>query len=61
MTLTEARERIGEEVIYRAHGAIAEDGTISSVGERFVFVRYAGDRHSKATDPAALTLLAGAA
>jgi hypothetical protein len=60
MTLEEAREHTGHGVIYRRPGQLAEDGTISSVGERLVFVLYAGDRYPKATDPADLTLLAGA-
>ena len=33
-----------------------ERGVIKAVGTRFVFVRYDGDLHAKATDPADLTL-----
>jgi hypothetical protein len=58
MTLDEAREHAGEAVAYRAAGALAEDGVITSVGNVAVFVRYAGDLNSKATDPADLTLIA---
>ncbi len=56
MTLDEALECIGETVTYRPAGQLAEHGVITSVGNRLVFVRYAGDLHSKATDPADLTL-----
>jgi hypothetical protein len=67
MTLDQAREHIGHGVVYHpmrpgVGGGLlrdAEDGVITSVGEQYVFVRYAGDQNSKATDPAALTLLAG--
>lgn len=61
MTLEEAREHAGHAVVYRRPGELAEDGTITSVGERFVFVLYTGDRHPKATDPADLALLSGGA
>lgn len=61
MTLDEARAHAGEAVAYRAAGEVAEDGVITGVGSVAVFVRYAGDRHSKATDPADLTLTAEAA
>ena len=60
MTLDEAREHIGDGVVYRPNGGqypTAEDGTITSVNERWVFVRYAGDSGSKATAPADLSLL----
>jgi len=60
MTLTEARDHIGASVVYRpmpaADWSPTEDGTITSVGVRWVFVRYAGDAGSKATDPGHLTL-----
>ena len=56
MTLSEARDHAGHGVIY-ATGHRAEDGVITSVGDRWVFVRYAGDQHSKATAPELLTLL----
>lgn len=67
MTLDQASEHIGHGVVYRpmrpgAGGGLpgdVEDGVITGVSGSHVFVRYAGDGHSKATDPAALTLLAG--
>jgi hypothetical protein len=37
---------------------VAEEGVITSVGKEFVFVRYAGDHGSKATNPSMLELLA---
>lgn len=55
MTLTEAAENIGREVIY-AHPYCPqpEDGVITSVATYWVFVRYGNDSNSKATDPAHL-------
>ena len=52
VTLGDARLNIGAGVVYRPHpGAQAEDGDITSVGEVYVFVRFAGDRASKAVAP----------
>jgi hypothetical protein len=66
MTLTEAREALARNdapgVIYRPGGGgidSTEEGTITSVNDRFVFVRYGRSRTSAATHPADLTLLAG--
>ena len=62
MTLGEARAHVGHGVVYRPYGycdCAAEDGTITSVNGRWVFVRYGHGTTSKATDPADLTLLAG--
>lgn len=57
MTLEEARQHIGDGVVYRPPaGFAAEQGIITSVSKRWVFVRY-GLSGSKATDPAQLTLL----
>ena len=58
MTLDQARARIGAGVVYRPHpDAPAEDGTITSVNDQYVFVLYAGDRTPKATPPEVLTFL----
>ena len=57
MTLDEARENLRGRVSYRVAGQFAEDGEITSVGERCVFVLYDGDRYPTATDPANLTLV----
>ena len=58
MTLEQARARVGAGVVYRPHpDAIAEDGVITSVNDRYVFVLYAGDRTPKATPAEALTFL----
>ena len=61
VTIDEARGHIGDRVAYRpARSALpAEDGVISSVSDRFVFVRYGSSVTSAATDPADLTLLTG--
>jgi hypothetical protein len=61
MTLDEAREHVGEGVVYRTAYGNTEDGVITSVGDRWVFVRYTGDQRSKATDPGMLHLLAAGA
>ena len=58
MTLDEAREHIGDGVIYKILGGHAEDGVITGVSDCFVFVQYRGDWHSKATAPELLQLLA---
>jgi hypothetical protein len=60
VTLTEARQHIGESVIYNERTwddrGKTDAGVITSVGNRFVFVRYGDDTGSKATDPAMLWL-----
>lgn len=44
------KEDTGRGVVYEPYsGAQAEDGVITSFNDVFVFVRYAGDQHSKAT------------
>ena len=59
MTIDEAREHIGEAVVYTALDPVSqEDGVITSVANTIVFVRYTGDHHSKATYPRDLDLLA---
>lgn len=58
MTLDEARQHIGDGVVYQPlMGFAAEQGVITSVSAHWVFVRY-GLSGSKATDPDLLTLLA---
>lgn len=60
MKLSDAAERIGQKVIYSASRITPpEEGVITSVNHRYVFVRYGADVHSKATDADCLTLLAG--
>lgn len=55
MTIDEAREHIGNKVVYRAaHVPVdspVEEGVITSVNSIMVFVRYGSDAHSKATYP----------
>lgn len=58
MTLDEAREHVGAGVVYLPPGRPREDGVITSVNDRYVFVRYDGDKGSKATTPTDLILLA---
>jgi hypothetical protein len=61
MTLDEAREHIGNKVVYRAAhvpvDAPGEEGVITSVNSSMVFVRYGSDAHSKATCPIDLSPL----
>lgn len=61
MTIEQARENIGRNVTYeRYYGDLMvsgpEFGVITSVNDRYVFVRYGAQVGSKATDPADLTL-----
>lgn len=58
MTLDEARNHIGDGVVYSTGFSPPEDGVITGVSASMVFVQYAGDLHAKGTDPADLTLLA---
>lgn len=46
---------IGRTVIYRPLPGLVEDGIITSIGVQFIFVRYRGDNHSKATRAEDLT------
>jgi hypothetical protein len=57
MTLNEARAHIGDGVVYRTAYGRTEDGVITSVSDRFVFVRYEGRWQSESTEPASLSLL----
>lgn len=57
MTLDECREGIGCGVVYQPQDGPPEGGIVTSVGNRYAFVRYTGDQHSKATDPGHLTWL----
>lgn len=57
MTLDEAREKVGSGVVYSPGYGPKEDGVITSVNDRYVSVRYAGDQISKATRPEDLELL----
>lgn len=61
MTLDEAREHIGQQVTYhpRRAAARAQVGVITSVGQTYVFVRYADQPYEapgQATAPQFLTL-----
>jgi hypothetical protein len=59
VTIEEAT--VGAAVVYRSHpGAPAEDGDIVRVSDRFVFVRFVGDRHPKACRAEDLTVAGGA-
>lgn len=49
MTLNEARGHLGNIVVRHTPGGAVEQGVITSVNARFVFVRYGTDTHSKAT------------
>lgn len=65
MTLDEARAAVGRQVVYARYDdpfygnvvtAGPEYGIITSVNDRYVFVRYGNSPTGKATDPADLTL-----
>ena len=55
MTLEEARKNIGRYVVYTpfkgCDASQKEMGIITSVNDRYVFVRYGNDINSKATRP----------
>ncbi len=58
MTLDEARQHIGNAVVYRPYpDAAPQQGIVTSVNDYFVFVRYGSDTHSKATPPGMLERL----
>ena len=61
MTLDDARGHVGDAVVYQPdHGGV-EDGVITGVSERYVFVRYRGQHPTadgKATPADQLTLVA---
>lgn len=56
MTLEEAGAAIGRTVLYYQQHRAVEEGTITGVNARYVFVRYQGDRYPKATAPELLEL-----
>ncbi len=50
----------GDGVVYRPPpGGPAEDGEVIRVNDRYVFVRFVGDRHAKAVAPWVLEHLRG--
>jgi hypothetical protein len=63
LTIDEARASIGRSVLWRppcGTADSAEEGTITSVSDRWAFVCFGrAGTTSAATDPAELTLLAG--
>jgi hypothetical protein len=61
VTIDEAREHIGDRVVYASGYNPPENGVITGVSRTSVFVRFDGALHAKGTDPADLTLLAGEA
>ena len=58
MTLDEARASIGLLVVYRTEYCGPEQGVVTSVIGRYVFVRYGAQVGSQATDPADLERVA---
>lgn len=61
MTLDEARHNVGRLVIYERPHCLREEGVITSVNDRYVFVRYGSGQTSQATDPADLVFSVGGA
>ena len=59
MTLEEAAARIGDKVVYHQPHQEPEEGVITSVNARYVFVRYGSQVTSAATCPEDLEPLAG--
>jgi hypothetical protein len=61
MTIDEARAHIGDGVIWRPSGGgtdSTEEGAITSVSDRWVYVRFTAALTGVPIDPAYLTLLA---
>jgi hypothetical protein len=59
MTPDEARDHIGDRVIYSTVPGQAETGVIDSANDSYAFVRYGLDLTAKATRPEFLTLMRG--
>jgi hypothetical protein len=59
MTLDEARERVGEKVLYSSVPGECEVGEIVAAGTKYVHVLYVGQPNTKATPPECLTLMRG--
>jgi hypothetical protein len=59
MTLDEAREHIGERVLYSSVPGECEVGEIIAAGRKYVHVLYFGQPNAKATPPELLTLMRG--
>jgi len=57
VTINEAREHIGDRVVYSSGYKPPEHGVIKGVSASSVFVLYDGHLHAQGTDPADLTLL----
>lgn len=51
LTLELAEQNIGNKVVYDRPYCAKEEGVITSVNHKFVFVRYGSDCNSKATSP----------
>ena len=60
MTLEQAKNNVGAWVIYKPFDVCSDDqkeiGVITSVNDRYVFVRYGNKLHSEATNPEDLTI-----
>lgn len=57
ITLEQAKQNIGNKVIYLKGTDRQEEGIISSVNENYVFVRYGGNCTAQATKPKDLVFL----
>jgi hypothetical protein len=51
MTIEEAMKNIGKSVVYQPKVGPIEAGVITSVNNKFIFVRYGSHKHSQATKP----------
>lgn len=56
MTLEQARENIGAQVVYTSRHGARDWGQISSVGQTYIFVKYQGSAQAQATPPELLSL-----
>ena len=58
MSIDEARDSIGLLVVYRRKGQPPDQGVITSVTDRYVFVRYGSQVGSAATNPKDIEVVA---
>lgn len=56
MNIDTAKANIGERVAYYQQNKVVERGVITGANNRYVYVRYNGQRYSKATAPELLEL-----
>lgn len=59
MTLEEANNSIGRKVVFEQFGCKKEEGVITSVNDRFIFVRFGNSCQGQACSPSSISLIGG--